>query len=168
VNDISGLSYDPSLGAVAACHRAALVLMHTRGRSKAMYREAAYADVVREVAGELAEAIGRATAAGVARERLIIDPGLGFAKRPDDSYRVLAGLPDLAALDRPVLVGPSRKSFLTGAIGTVPPAQREWATAGAVAAAVMLGVVLVPSMAGTADSALKPGEAEGSTAAATA
>ncbi len=143
VNDISGLSYDPSLGRVAARRGAALVLMHTRGRSKMMYREADYDDVVREVSAEIAQAIGRATAAGVANERLIIDPGLGFAKRPEHSYRVLAALAHLASFDRPVLVGPSRKSFLTRAIGTAPPAQRDWATAGAVAAAVLLGAHIV-------------------------
>jgi dihydropteroate synthase len=143
VNDVSGLSYDPSLGAEVARRGAALILMHTRGRSKAMYHEAAYADVAREVAGELRAAIGRAIDAGVAFDRLILDPGLGFAKRAEHSYRVLAALPELAALDRPLLVGPSRKSFLTRAIGTCPPAGREWATAGAVAAAVLLGAHIV-------------------------
>jgi dihydropteroate synthase len=143
VNDVSGLSYDPSLGPVVARHGAALVLMHTRGRSKTMYREAAYAAVAQDVANELRAAIGRATTAGIAFDRLVVDPGLGFAKRAEHSFRVLAALPDLAALDRPLLVGPSRKSFLARAIGTVPPAGRDWATAAAVAAAVLLGAHVV-------------------------
>ena len=112
VNDISGLRYEPRLGSVVAEAGAALVLMHTRGRSKGMYDNADYQDVVADVLVELGESITRAIAAGVARERLIIDPGIGFAKRPAHSYGVLARLPELVALDRPVLVGPSRKSFL--------------------------------------------------------
>lgn len=143
VNDVSGLSYDPSLGEVVARRGAGLVLMHTRGRSKTMYREAHYESVAREVANELRAAIGRAVEAGVAFERLVVDPGLGFAKRAEDSYRALASLADLAALDRPVLVGPSRKSFLTQAIGAAPPAGRDWGTAAAVAASVLLGAHIV-------------------------
>jgi dihydropteroate synthase len=143
VNDISGLSYDPSLGDVVARRRAALVLMHTRGRSKAMYREAVYESVVSDVANELRAAIDRAVAAGVAFDRLVVDPGLGFAKQPEHSYRVLAALPELAALDRPLLVGPSRKSFLTQAIGAAGPAARDWGTAAAVAAAVLLGAHII-------------------------
>lgn len=143
VNDISGLSYDPSLGAVVARRGAALVLMHTRGRSKSMYREAVYESVVTDVASELRTAIDRAVAAGVAFDRLVVDPGLGFAKQPEHSYRVLANLPQLAALDRPLLVGPSRKSFLTQAIGAAVPAARDWGTAAAVAAAVLLGAHII-------------------------
>ena len=143
VNDVSGLSYDSSLGGVVARRGAALVLMHTRGRSKTMYREAVYEAVEREVADELRAAIERATTAGIAFDRLVLDPGLGFAKRAQHSYRVLAALADLAALDRPLLVGPSRKSFLTQAVGDVAPAARDWATAGAVAAAVLLGAHIV-------------------------
>jgi len=143
VNDVSGLSYDPSLGDVVARRGAALVLMHTRGRSKTMYREAAYEAVAREVAGELRAAIERAIGAGVRFDRLVVDPGLGFAKRAEHSYRVLASLPELAALDRPLLVGPSRKSFLARAIGAAPPAERDWGTAAAVAASVLLGAHIV-------------------------
>ena len=143
VNDVSGLSYDPSLGEVVARRGAGLVLMHTRGRSKTMYREAHYESVAREVTNELRAAIGRAVGAGVAFERLVVDPGLGFAKRAEHSYRALASLADLAALDRPVLVGPSRKSFLTQAIGAAPPAGRDWGTAAAVAASVLLGAHIV-------------------------
>jgi dihydropteroate synthase len=144
VNDISGLRYEPALAEVVAETGAALILMHMRGRSKTMYDEAAYANVAAEVAAELAGSIDRATAAGVARERLIVDPGIGFAKRPADSYGVLARLPELAsALDRPILVGPSRKSFLSGAVGDQPAWDRDWGTAAAVAAAVLGGAHIV-------------------------
>lgn len=143
VNDISGLGYDPELGDAVAAAGAGLVLMHTRGRSRDMYREATYADVVAEVAAELDQALTRALAAGVARERIVLDPGLGFAKQAGHSYAVLAGLPRLQALGRPLLVGPSRKSFLAAAIGSLRPADRDWATASAVTAAVLLGVHIV-------------------------
>jgi dihydropteroate synthase len=143
LNDVSGLRYDSALAEVAARHGAALVLMHGRGRSRDMYREAAYTSVGREVTAELGACLERALGAGVPRESVILDPGLGFAKRPEHSFAALAALPELAGLGRPVLVGPSRKSFLTAAIGERPPSQRDAATAGAVAAAVLLGAHIV-------------------------
>jgi dihydropteroate synthase len=143
VNDVSGLQFDPDLGGVVAELRAAVVLMHNRGRSREMYREAVYTDVVAQISEELAAAITRATASGVPREAIIIDPGLGFAKRAAHSYTALAGLAELAVLDRPILSGPSRKSFLTAATGDRPPAGREWGTAAAVAASVLLGAHIV-------------------------
>lgn len=143
INDISGLQYDRELGAVAAETGAALVLMHTRGRSRAMYELAVYDDVAEAIAREMEEAIGRAVDAGVRRESVIVDPGFGFAKRAEHSYEALAHLDRLAALDRPILSGPSRKSFLKEAIGERPPSEREWATAAAVAASVLLGAHIV-------------------------
>ena len=85
-----------------------------------------------------------AVSAGVPAECLIVDPGLGFAKRPDDSYGVLAHLSTLAeTLDRPMLVGPSRKSFMREALGGRPAPERDWGTAAAVTAAVLAGAHLV-------------------------
>ena len=124
VNDVSGLLYDVELGAVAAAARAPLILMHTRGRSADMYALASYANVVDEVASELAAGMERARQAGVAAEALVLDPGIGFAKRAEHSLQLLARLdePAFLALDRPLLVGPSRKSFLQTAIGPKSPA----------------------------------------------
>jgi dihydropteroate synthase len=144
VNDISGLAYDQALAGVAASSGAALILMHTRGRPQAMYAEAAYGDLVSDVAAELRSAMARATEAGVPVRQIVLDPGLGFAKHAAHSYGVLARLPELqAALDRPLLVGPSRKSFLRQAIGDRPPAERDWGTAAAVTSAVLAGAHLV-------------------------
>ncbi|MBI4263905.1 MAG: dihydropteroate synthase [Acidobacteria bacterium] len=144
VNDVSGLRYEPALGAVVARHRAALVLMHTRGRSEAMYEQASYHDVVAEVLDELRESMAFATGAGVADDRLVLDPGLGFAKQAPHSYEALARLEAFAELGRPLLVGPSRKSFLARALGgEVAPAARDWGTAAAVAAAVLGGAHIV-------------------------
>jgi dihydropteroate synthase len=143
INDISGLEYDPALGAVVAARRAALVLMHTRGRSHEMYQLARYDDVIAEVGRELQRRVERALGAGVSWERLIVDPGLGFAKQAAHSFGALAALDRLAGLGRPLLVGPSRKSFLTLAIGPRPASEREWATAAAVTAAVLGGAHIV-------------------------
>jgi len=143
VNDISGFLFDGDLPRVVAETRAAVVLMHNRGRSRDMYREAVYTDVPGEINRELQMAIDRAVDAGVARHAIIVDPGLGFAKRAEHSYSALASLGTLRTLDRPVLCGPSRKSFLTAAIGQRTPAEREWATAAAVTASVLLGAHIV-------------------------
>jgi dihydropteroate synthase len=147
VNDVSGLQYDDELAATVAASGAAIVLMHNRGRSREMYRDAAYDDVMGEIGRELEAAIGRATAAGIPRELVIVDPGFGFAKRAEHTWESLAELDRLAALDRPILVGPSRKSFLTTAVapgsGDWPPSERDWATAAAVTASVLGGAHIV-------------------------
>jgi dihydropteroate synthase len=143
VNDVSGLQYDPALGDIVAVRGAPLILMHMRGRPADMYAHAAYGDVPGEVARDLTRAVERAVSRGIAWDRLILDPGVGFAKRAADSAAVLAGLHVLAGLGRPLLVGPSRKSFLTAAIGEVPAAERDWATAAAVTAAVLGGAHIV-------------------------
>jgi dihydropteroate synthase len=143
VNDISALTYDPALAPVIARRRAAVVLMHNRGRSSDMYQFAEYRDVGAEVAAELEEAMRRAESAGIPQERIILDPGLGFAKRARHSLDLLADLSVLSALGRPILAGPSKKSFLTAALGNVPPDRRVWGTAAAVAAAVLRGAHIV-------------------------
>jgi dihydropteroate synthase len=144
INDVSGLRYEPELGRVAAEHGAAVVLMHMRGRSTDMYEHAVYNDVAGEILDELRGSIAFATSAGVPRERIILDPGLGFAKQASHSYEALARLHELAELGCPLLAGPSRKSFLTRALGRdVPPAARDWGTAAAVAAAIAQGAHIV-------------------------
>ena len=144
VNDVSGLQRDPAMAKAVADSGAALILMHSRGSSKTMYAEAAYEDVVAAVIEELRDSIRAATGAGVRLECVIVDPGVGFAKRASHSYGVLARLPELAAaIDRPVLVGPSRKSFLREAVGGRPAPQRDWGTAAAVTAAVLAGAHIV-------------------------
>jgi dihydropteroate synthase len=143
INDISGLTYDADLPAVAARSGVGLVLMHMRGRSGDMYAHASYADVMGEIVAELSARLEAAIAAGIARDRIILDPGLGFAKRAAHSLEAIARLPELAALGRPILCGPSRKSFLTAAIGDRPPEERLWATAGAVAASIVAGAHIV-------------------------
>jgi len=144
VNDVTGLRHDPAMAALIAATGAALVVMHTRGASKTMYADAMYSDVVAEVIAELSERLRAAEAAGVPPDRIVVDPGIGFAKRAPHSYGVLAHLSEFAsALDRPLLVGPSRKSFLRQAVDDRPAPERDWGTAAAVTAAVLAGAHIV-------------------------
>jgi dihydropteroate synthase len=112
VNDVSGGLADPAMADVVAAAGCPWVLMHWRGHSRDMQRLAHYDDVVREVRDELAARVDAAVAAGVPADRLVIDPGLGFAKDAGHNWELLAHLDDLLALGLPVLVGSSRKSFL--------------------------------------------------------
>jgi dihydropteroate synthase len=144
VNDISGLTFDPALADVIARARAAVVLMHTRGRPDRMQEEARYgADPVGEVAEELAARAHAAVEAGIDPSRIVVDPGIGFAKRADHSLAVLGQLGRFASLGYPVLVGPSRKSFLAASVGSLPVPERIWGTAAAVTASVLAGAHIV-------------------------
>jgi dihydropteroate synthase len=143
VNDVSALAYDPELAGVVRQTGAAVILMHNRGRSQAMYAEAQYGDVAAEVIAELGERGRVATAAGIPASRIIYDPGFGFAKKAAHSLELLAGLSRLHVLGGPLLSGPSRKSFLTAALGDVPPAGRLWGTAAAVTASILAGAHIV-------------------------
>jgi dihydropteroate synthase len=141
VNDVRGLS-DPETARVVAAAGAPVVLMHTRGTPRDMRERATYGDLLGEVRAELAAAMARAVAAGVREDRIVLDPGLGFAKTPEQTAEVLARLRELLPLGRPLLVGPSRKSFI-GAIAGVPPGERLPGTLAAVAAAVLGGATFL-------------------------
>jgi dihydropteroate synthase len=124
INDVSGLRLDPVLGDVAARSGAGLVLMHSRGDVERMarYDHADYAaDPVADVIRELRSAIDQARAAGVVDDAIVVDPGLGFAKRTLHSLAILVGLDRLGELGHPILVGPSRKRFVGEAAGSALP-----------------------------------------------
>ena len=112
VNDVSGGLADPRILDVAAEHGAAYVVMHWRAHSAVMQQLASYDDVLVEVRDELALRLEAATAAGIAEDRLVVDPGLGFAKTAQHNWELLRRLPELGTLGAPILVGSSRKSFL--------------------------------------------------------
>lgn len=142
VNDVSGGLFDPDLLRVAARREAAVVLGHLRGRPENMQAHAEYQDVVREVCEELRERVARAVESGVPRGRVLVDPGLGFAKRAEHNLALLRRLGEVCALGHPVVVGASRKSFL-GEITAKAVDGREVATAGANAIAVANGAQVV-------------------------
>jgi dihydropteroate synthase len=112
VNDVSGGLADPRMGAVVAAAGVPWVLMHWRGHSREMHQLAAYRDVVGDVCRELRQRVDGALAAGVDPSRLVLDPGLGFAKTAEHNWRLSAHLGEIVALGFPVLVGTSRKSYL--------------------------------------------------------
>jgi dihydropteroate synthase len=142
VNDVSGFRFDPDMPVLVAERGVPAVLMHLRGSFSDMHRQPRYDDVAREVVAELREAIARGEAAGVSREQLIVDPGIGFAKDAGHSLEMLRRLAELQGLDRPVLVGSSRKSFL-GKVLDRPVGERLMGTAAAVAACVLAGAHIV-------------------------
>nr|WP_214107503.1 dihydropteroate synthase [Acrocarpospora catenulata] len=112
VNDVSGGLADPVMPRVVAAARVPYVVMHWRGHSRDMDSRAIYADVVTEVAEELRKRVDSVLAEGVGEEQIVLDPGLGFSKQPEHNWELLAGLPALAELGHPLIVGASRKRFL--------------------------------------------------------
>jgi dihydropteroate synthase len=112
INDISGLMHDPDAAATVAARRCPVILMHMRGTPATMNALATYTDVVSEVRAELMMRVVAAEAAGIARDAIAIDPGIGFAKLGEQSRAILRGLPAFTSLGYPVLIGVSRKSFI--------------------------------------------------------
>jgi dihydropteroate synthase len=158
VNDVSGGLADPRMSRLVAESGVPYVVMHWRGPPAVMQEHATYRDVVAEVADALAERLARVTANGVDPEQVVLDPGLGFAKTAEHNWALLAGLPVLLDLGRPVLLGASRKSFLgrllTDEAGRPRPAQgRDPATTAVSALAAAAGVwgVRVHDVQGSAD-----------------
>jgi dihydropteroate synthase len=141
VNDVSGLARDPAMAGAVADAGAGLVLMHMRGEPDTMDALATYEDVVADVASELAERRDHALAAGISAEAIVLDPGLGFAKNPEQNLALLNHLEAIVALGHPILVGPSRKRFL-GVLTGRPAQERDAATAAACVAARLRGASL--------------------------
>lgn len=131
VNDVSGGLSDPEMRAAVAESNADYVIGHWRGASSDMYAHAEYRRASREVAAELRERTGEAAAAGIAPSRLILDPGIGFAKAGTQNWDVLRGLGDITGLGHRVLIGTSRKRFLAESLSEVDPGEerRDLATA---------------------------------------
>ena len=142
INDITALGHDCEMAPLAARTRCAVVLMHMRGGLANHIEFARYRDVVREVVEYLRARARFAAATGVARSRIIVDPGLGFAKTAQHNLRLLAALPELCALGYPVLVGASRKSFVARIAGT-GERKLEFGSAAANALAVAAGASIV-------------------------
>ena len=158
VNDVSGGLADPGMAPAVADAGVPWVLMHRRGLSHDMDSRATYDDVVSDVRRELCRRVDAALAAGVAADRLVVDPGLGFAKRPEHDVALLAGLDRITDLGFPVLVGASRKRFLGALLATAdghprPPDQRDSATVATSVLAALAGAwgVRVHDVAGSVD-----------------
>ncbi len=143
-NDVRGAWEAPSgIPAIAAEFQAGLIIMHSRGTPETMRGLVDYDDVVAEVADALAKAAERVVTAGVARDAIIVDPGIGFAKDAAGNLLLMARVVELKRLGFPLLVGPSRKSFIGEVLNPEsppPPGERNWGTAGAVAWLAAAGV----------------------------
>ena len=145
VNDVSGGLADPGMLALVGRRAVPYVAMHWRGHSADMQSRAVYDDVVAEVCRELAERRDAAVGAGVAPERIVLDPGLGFAKTAEHNWTLLAHLDALRQLGHPILIGASRKAFL-GRLGRpgheppAPPLERDEATLATSVVAAFAGV----------------------------
>jgi len=142
VNDVSAMEYDPAMAATVARARVPIVLMHMRGTPESMMRLARYRAVVAEVRRYLAARACAAIGAGISPLRIILDPGIGFAKTSRHSLAILGALPRLCSLGYPLLVGVSRKSVVRAVAGP-DPEQLSFGTAGAVALAVGAGASIV-------------------------
>jgi dihydropteroate synthase len=112
INDVSGLSFDKRMPEIIARHRATLIIMHMKGKPKTMQRNPKYKDLMHEIHGFLEKKIALAVESGIDPERIAVDPGLGFGKQLEDNYVIIRRLAELRDLNRPILVGHSRKSFI--------------------------------------------------------
>jgi dihydropteroate synthase len=138
VNDVSALA-DPAMPAVVSGTGAGVVLMHMRGTPATMQDAPAYGDVVAEIAAELETRLHLALDAGITRDRIVLDPGIGFGKTFAHNLELMSRLDRLTALGQPLLIGPSRKAFLGVLLGGAPVDERAVATAAACVVGLLLG-----------------------------
>ena len=139
INDPSGLTMEPQLARTVSNHDGGLVLNHMRGRPETWAKLGPMREPVATILKELEACVSRARGVGIDKSRLVIDPGFGFGKRKEQNSLILDRLGELAALDLPIMAGPSRKSFLTHST----PGETSYATAAAVAACVLRGAHIV-------------------------
>jgi dihydropteroate synthase len=148
LNDVSALRTDPRLVEVAQHARAPLILMHMRGSPRTMQRGPFARDIIHDVTGGLREAVARAKRGGLAKTQLLLDPGIGFGKKYEQNFEIIARLPEFARLGCPIVVGTSRKAFLGRALveadaPSAPPGERLLGTAATVTAAIIGGAHIV-------------------------
>jgi dihydropteroate synthase len=143
VNDISGLRFAPDMAKVAADHGAAVVIMHIKGTPRDMQKDPVYGDVVSEVAQYLEEGVASAVSAGVDREQILIDPGIGFGKTLEHNLTILERLGEFRAIGRPILLGTSRKKFIGTVLNAPDPERRLEGTAATVALGIERGARVV-------------------------
>jgi len=142
VNDISAMTFDPEMAATVAEFNAAVCLMHIKGTPRNMQQNPWYGNLIDEILHFLNSAINRATAAGIPRNKIIIDPGIGFGKTVADNYTILRYLKEFESLGQPILVGLSRKSLI-GKLLDLPVDQRLAGSLAGLAAAIINGAAIV-------------------------
>lgn len=150
INDISALGFDPVMGRVAAQNDVILVLMHMKGEPRTMQVEPYYDDLIGEIRDFLKDAVNRAVSAGVDQNRIIVDPGIGFGKTVEHNLQIINRIDSFNDLGLPVLLGPSRKTFIRKLLSSFPEGELsvdspeiETGTQGIVAAAAIKGVHII-------------------------
>jgi dihydropteroate synthase len=139
INDISGGTFDPEMLPTVAKYDVPIVLMHIRGNPQTMQQQTNYQNLIGEIGDFLATQVAAATSAGISREKIIIDPGIGFAKNYKQNLEIFRRLSALRRLNCPILVGPSRKSFIGQILNQPEAKNRVWGTAAACCAAIFNG-----------------------------
>jgi dihydropteroate synthase len=142
VNDVSGLCFDPDMAAAVAEADAGLVVMHTRGTPDRMQADTRYLDLMAEVKAYLSESLAMARAAGIVASRIVVDPGIGFGKSVEGNLELIKRLSELSELGHPILIGPSRKSFIGAVVGKGADA-RLFGTAAVIAVSVLQGASIL-------------------------
>ena len=143
VNDVTALRGDPRMAGVCARAAAEVVLMHMKGTPRTMQRAPRYADVVAEIAAFFRKRLTFALRRGISRDKIFLDPGIGFGKTPEHNVEILRRLEEFRELGAPLLVGTSRKSFIGRVLGDREPDDRVFGTAATVAVAVLRGAAVV-------------------------
>lgn len=143
VNDISGLRFDKRMADVVARYGVGVVIMHIKGTPKDMQKNPVYKALIPEIMDYIREGIMIALKAGVAEDRIIIDPGIGFGKTVEHNLEILKRLDEFKGFEKPILIGPSRKSFIGNILGGLPVTERLEGTASAVAVGIFNGANII-------------------------
>jgi dihydropteroate synthase len=143
INDISGLRYDPVMAKVVAAYKIPVVVMHIKGNPKDMQKNPRYEALIPEILDYLRGSIRIALEAGIAGNMIVVDPGIGFGKTFEQNLNILHDLREFALLEKPLLIGASRKAFIGKILGGAPPDERREGTAAAVAISILNGADIV-------------------------
>jgi dihydropteroate synthase len=143
VNDISGLRFDPKMSEIVSGYKVPVVIMHIKGRPKDMQQNPVYEALVPEIMDYFRAIISIAKQTGISEDKIIIDPGIGFGKTPEHNLTIINNLHEFISLEKPILIGPSRKVFLGKILGDVPVTDRLEGTAAAVAISIMKGANMI-------------------------
>ncbi len=143
VNDISGLRFDPKMSEVVSEYKVPVVIMHIKGRPKDMQQNPVYEALVPEIMDYFRASISIAKQSDISDDKIIIDPGIGFGKTPEHNLTIINNLREFTSLEKPILIGPSRKAFIGKILGDVPVTDRLEGTAAAVAISIMNGANMI-------------------------
>ena len=143
VNDISGLRFDPEMPKVVSAYKVPVVIMHIKGTPKDMQKNPVYEALIPEIMDYLRESIRSAKESGIAEDMIIIDPGIGFGKTFEHNLEIIHNLYNFTLLEKPVLVGLSRKAFIGKILGDVPAGKRLEGTAAAIAISIINGANII-------------------------